>query len=96
MNISISIDELKRLLTAMPTDQNIMLTGRHGIGKSEILTNFYAERGMKVVTLFLGQMSDPGDLIGLPNKKSRQERPTLCRHIGFQWMVNRLCCSLMN
>ena len=68
MNISISIDELKRLLTAMPTDQNIMLTGRHGIGKSEILTNFYAERGMKVVTLFLGQMSDLGDLIGLPNK----------------------------
>lgn len=51
MNISISIDELKRLLTAMPTDQNIMLTGRHGIGKSEILTRFYAERDMKVVTL---------------------------------------------
>ena len=71
MNISISIDELKRLLTAMPTDQNIMLTGRHGIGKSEILTNFYAERGMKVVTLFLGQMSDPGDLIGLPNKNEQ-------------------------
>lgn len=71
MNISISIDELKRLLTAMPTDQNIMLTGRHGIGKSEILTHFYAERGMKVVTLFLGQMSDPGDLIGLPNKNEQ-------------------------
>lgn len=71
MNISISIDELKRLLTAMPTDQNIMLTGRHGIGKSEILTKFYAERGMKVVTLFLGQMSDPGDLIGLPNKNEQ-------------------------
>lgn len=71
MNISISIDELKRLLTAMPTDQNIMLTGRHGIGKSEILTHFYAECGMKVVTLFLGQMSDPGDLIGLPNKNEQ-------------------------
>lgn len=71
MNISISIDELKRLLTAMPTDQNIMLTGRHGIGKSEILTRFYAERDMKVVTLFLGQMSDPGDLIGLPNKNEQ-------------------------
>lgn len=71
MNISISIDELKRLLTAMPTDQNIMLTGRHGIGKSEILTHFYAERGMKVVTLFLGQMSDPGDLIGLLNKNEQ-------------------------
>ena len=23
---------------------------------------------MRVVTLFLGQMSDPGDLIGLPHK----------------------------
>lgn len=71
MNISISIDELKRLLSAMPSDQNIMLTGRHGIGKSEILTHFYAERGMKVVTLFLGQMSDPGDLIGLPHKNEQ-------------------------
>ena len=54
----------------MPAAQNIMLTGRHGIGKSQILTRYFEARGMKVVTLFLGQMSDPGDLIGLPTKNA--------------------------
>lgn len=71
MAITISIKGLKRLLDTMPADQNIMLSGRHGIGKSEILTKYYNDRGMKVVTLFLGQMSDPGDLIGLPNKDEK-------------------------
>ena len=45
-----------------------MLVGRHGIGKSQIITEHYRERGMKVVAFFLGQMSDPGDLIGLLHK----------------------------
>jgi hypothetical protein len=43
-----------------------MLTGKHGIGKSQILEKFFTARGERVVILFLGQMSDPGDLIGLP------------------------------
>ncbi len=67
-NISINITELLGVLEITPPDQNIMLIGNHGIGKSEILTDYYSSKGMKVVTLFLGQMSDPGDLIGLPNK----------------------------
>ena len=71
MAITISIKGLKRLLDVTPSNQNIMLSGRHGIGKSEILTKYYEERGMKVVALFLGQMSDPGDLIGLPNKDEK-------------------------
>lgn len=71
MAITISIKGLKRLLETMPADQNIMLSGRHGIGKSEILTKFYQDKGMKVVALFLGQMSDPGDLIGLPHKDEK-------------------------
>ena len=71
MAITISIKGLKRLLDVTPSSQNIMLSGRHGIGKSEILTKYYEERGMKVVALFLGQMSDPGDLIGLPNKDEK-------------------------
>ena len=45
-----------------------MLVGNHGIGKSEILTEYFSGKGMKVVPLFLGQMSDPGDLIGIPNR----------------------------
>ena len=68
MAITISIAGLRKLLEKMPSDQNIMLSGRHGIGKSEILTKYYTDKGMKVVALFLGQMSDPGDLIGLPHK----------------------------
>ena len=67
-NISVNITELKQLLEAMPASHNIMLVGNHGIGKSEILTEFYGEKNMKVVPLFLGQMADPGDLIGLPCK----------------------------
>ena len=67
-NIKINITELLGLLEITPPNQNIMLVGKHGIGKSEILTDYYSSKEMKVVTLFLGQMSDPGDIIGLPNK----------------------------
>ena len=65
-NISVNITELKQLLEATPASHNIMLVGNHGIGKSEILSEYYGGLGMPVVALFLGQMSDPGDLIGLP------------------------------
>ena len=68
MAIAINETELMTLLEVTPTWQNIMLTGRHGIGKSQILTRYFKSKGMPVKTLFLGQMSDPGDLLGLPNK----------------------------
>lgn len=68
MNVKIDIQDLQYVLDKTPAEQNIMLTGRHGIGKSEILTQYFAGKGMKVISLFLGQMSDPGDLIGLPDK----------------------------
>ena len=67
-NVNINTTELKALLDITPADQNLMLVGPHGIGKSEILTEYFAAKGMKVVPLFLGQMSDPGDLIGIPNR----------------------------
>jgi len=66
--VAINVKELTYILDNMPSEQVIMLKGSHGIGKSSILTNYYSAKGMKVVTFFLGQMSDPGDLIGLPNK----------------------------
>ena len=68
MSIAINETELMTLLEVTPTWQNIMLTGRHGIGKSQILTRYFKSKGIPVKTLFLGQMSDPGDLLGLPNK----------------------------
>ena len=67
-NISINTTELQQLLDITPAHQNIMLVGAHGIGKSEILTEYFSGKGMRVVPLFLGQMSDPGDLIGIPNR----------------------------
>jgi len=63
----INTTELFEILEATPAWQNIMLAGKHGIGKSQILTEYFSSKEIKVVTLFLGQMSDPGDLIGLPH-----------------------------
>ena len=60
------VNQLNFILENTPAEQNIMLVGKHGIGKSQILEKFYTAKGCKVVSLFLGQMSDPGDLIGLP------------------------------
>lgn len=68
MAIAINETELMTLLEVTPSWQNIMLAGRHGIGKSQILTRYFKSKGIPVKTLFLGQMSDPGDLLGLPNK----------------------------
>ncbi len=64
--IVIDTKKLIHILDMTPATHNIMLVGRHGIGKSEILTEYFSQHGMRVVPLFLGQMSDPGDLIGLP------------------------------
>ncbi len=71
MPIAINETELMTLLEVTPTWQNIMLASRHGIGKSQILTRYFKSKGMPVKTLFLGQMSDPGDLLGLPNKDEK-------------------------
>lgn len=68
MSARIDGNLLLEILEETPANQNIMLMGKHGIGKSQILEKFYSEKGYKVVTLFLGQMSDPGDLIGIPHK----------------------------
>lgn len=70
-NINVNTTELIQLLDMTPADHNLMLVGKHGIGKSEILTDYYSKKGMPVVALFLGQMSDPGDLIGIPNKNEK-------------------------
>ena len=67
----IDTNELYRLFEITPPEQNLMLAGKHGIGKSQILTSYFEGKGFKVVPLFLGQMSDPGDLIGLPDRDNK-------------------------
>ena len=69
--MTVDTDQLYFILENTPAEQNIMLVGKHGIGKSRILEEYYTKKGFKVVTLFLGQMSDPGDLIGLPEKDEK-------------------------
>ncbi len=69
--IKINTQELLDILKNTPPSQNIMLVGKHGIGKSQIIKEFYGQEKMKVVSFFLGQMSDPGDLIGLMNKNEK-------------------------
>ncbi len=68
MSVRIDGNLLLEILEETPATQNIMLMGKHGIGKSQILEKFFTAKGCKVVSLFLGQMSDPGDLIGIPHK----------------------------
>ena len=68
MSVRIDGNMLLEILEETPATQNIMLMGKHGIGKSQILEKFFSAKGCKVVSLFLGQMSDPGDLIGIPHK----------------------------
>jgi len=70
-NIRVNTTELIQLLEMTPAHHNLMLVGRHGIGKSEILTEFFSKKGLPVVALFLGQMADPGDLIGIPSKNEQ-------------------------
>ena len=72
--MKINASQLNFILENTPASQNIMLVGKHGIGKSRILEDFFAGRNEKVVTLFLGQMSDPGDLIGLPHLDEKTGR----------------------
>jgi hypothetical protein len=66
--VRVDTRELSQVLELTPPDQNIMLIGKHGIGKSQIIREHFESREMDVVPFFLGQMSDPGDLIGLPDK----------------------------
>ena len=68
MSVKLDYQELLAVLKYTPADHNIMLMGKHGIGKSQILAGYYSNLGLKVIPFFLGQMSDPGDLIGLLHK----------------------------
>ena len=50
MSVKINARELESLLAATPASQNIMLTGKHGIGKSQILEKYFTAQGSTVVT----------------------------------------------
>lgn len=63
------IADIKSIFDQTPIDQPILLKGGHGIGKSQILNQIGQEIGYdRVITLFLGQAADAGDIIGLPTR----------------------------
>ena len=66
MFTTVNETELRTILETTPPDQNIMIAGKHGIGKSVIIKKFFEAKGKKVVTMFCSQAADPGDIIGLP------------------------------
>ena len=66
MLTTVNETELREILGTTPADQNIMIAGKHGIGKSVIVKKFFESKGKKVVTMFCSQAADPGDIIGLP------------------------------
>lgn len=74
MLISINETELLELLKTTPADQNIMIAGKHGIGKSVIIKRYFESLGKKVVTMFCSQAADPGDIIGLPHFNEETEK----------------------
>ncbi|NER98574.1 MAG: AAA family ATPase, partial [Symploca sp. SIO1B1] len=41
--IRIDAHELYQVLELTPPEQNILLVGKHGIGKSEIISHFYRQ-----------------------------------------------------
>ena len=73
-SIKIDSQELFQILDQTPPEQNILLVGRHGIGKSQIIRTFHEGKKRRVVALFLGQMADPGDLIGLLQIDKKSDR----------------------
>ena len=66
----LEIAEWIKILDKTPENQAIMAVGIHGTGKSEYIKNYYESKGYKVIMLFLGQMADAGDLIGLPDRST--------------------------
>lgn len=64
----LELKEIFQVLDKTPESQAIMLISLHGCGKSEVIKQYYEKKGYKVITLFLSQLSDAGDLIGLPDR----------------------------
>src|SRR5574344_1134604 len=67
MLTTVNRQELADVFEMTPSSQNIMIAGKHGIGKSEIVKDYFASKGKRVVTMFCSQAADPGDIIGLPH-----------------------------
>lgn len=83
--VKINRAELMHLLEWTPQDHNIFLVGQQGIGKSQMVTQYFDSKGIKTITLFLGQMSDAGDLLGLPRPQTLPDGRQITRFLPPYW-----------
>ena len=60
-------NDLFELLDTIPNNISIMLMGKHGVGKSEIIKQYAESRGIDYVCMILTQRTD-GDFVGIPCK----------------------------
>lgn len=63
--MEMSIKDLKALLTAIPTDISVMVSGPPGIGKTALSEQVAQARGAQHV-VYLAATMDPTDLVGVP------------------------------
>lgn len=65
-----NINDIKKIIkAAAKADDTVLMFGKHGIGKSNIVKQFSKENGYHHVELFLSMM-DVGDLLGIPKTTS--------------------------
>ena len=72
MAIRIDAQELRNLLQLTPSEQNIMLIGKHGIGKSEIITQFYMD--LKTAAFSLALVTDNWKEVPKAMKREKTKR----------------------
>lgn len=73
-----NIEQVKRALTVCARAKvTPLLIGAHGVGKSAAVKQWAEENGYDLVDQRLGEMADPGDLLGIPfDKKVNGHRVT--------------------
>lgn len=72
------------------TGKSILISGCHGCGKTEWVTNTFAPAfGLKkVVTFHPSHAADSGDITGLPDKIVREDGTVVTKFAPPDWMVN--------
>ncbi len=89
--MSVTFAELNRCLPlVMSSKYPVLLRGRHGIGKSQVVYQYAQELNLPVVERRASQMTE-GDLLGIPSPESENingEQATKFR--PFDWLV-RAC-----
>ena len=94
MDFKTVVDVISSILSSEDSSFNypIMLRGRHGIGKSELVYQIASNLSMPVVERRASQMQD-GDLVGMPDAEARvtESGNKVATFNSFDWLVE--CCE---